>query len=215
MARTVLQNPEICLSTADEFCRVTPPEWSVVKERASRLPEGYSKTMVEEIQKAYPDKFGTMEEAYMVFDVVKAVIANGLKNMDVVDLEGLGEFRVEPGEGGIRQVVFTPEPGLNTAIKESKQPEKASGERAGRLPDGYSKTMVLELQRGYPDKFKSIEEAYMAFDVMRGVIIKGLIKKDTVDVEGLGEFRADSDSVTFKSETGLTAAINESRPHEG
>jgi len=123
MTRSVLHNPEICFSTADEYCRVTPPGWEQVKERASRLPDGYSKTMVLELQRAYPDKFGTIEEAYMVFDVIKAVIANGLKNMDVVDIEGLGEMRVEPGEGGTRTVVFTPQPALVAEVNASRHHE--------------------------------------------------------------------------------------------
>jgi len=66
---------------------------------------------------AFPDKFESEEDAYMVFDAMKAVIANGLKNKDVVDLEGLGEFRVEPGQG-IAKVVFTPERVLIDTVNE-------------------------------------------------------------------------------------------------
>ncbi len=123
MTKHVLHDPEICLTTADEYCRVKPPDRDKVVERVNKLPDGYSKTMVLELQRAYPDKFSTIEEAYMVFDVMKAVIANGLKNMDVVDIEGLGEMRVEPGEDGSRTVVFTPHPALNAAVNESRHHE--------------------------------------------------------------------------------------------
>ena len=54
MTRHVLHDPEICLTTADEYCRVTPPDRDKAVERVNNLPEGYSKTMVLELQRAYP-----------------------------------------------------------------------------------------------------------------------------------------------------------------
>jgi len=109
--------PDVCISTADENCQVTPPDLEAARERLHKLPEGYTKTLVMALKWAFPDKLQSEEEAYMVFDAMKAVIANGLKNKDLVHLEGLGEFRVEPREG-VNQVVFTPERTLIDAVTE-------------------------------------------------------------------------------------------------
>jgi nucleoid DNA-binding protein len=99
--------PEICFAVSDEECRITPPDLDVVRERVHKLPSGYTKTLVRSLQAAFPDKLQSEEDAYMIFDAVKAVIANGLHNGDTVDLEGLGVFRQEK-EGGQPKVVFYP-----------------------------------------------------------------------------------------------------------
>ncbi|MCF8105295.1 MAG: hypothetical protein K9K64_07430 [Desulfohalobiaceae bacterium] len=114
---TNIDSPEFCLSKADERCQLTPPDLEATRERLSKVPEGYTKTLVKALKWAFPDKFKSEEDAYMVFDAMKAVIANGLKNKDLVGLEGLGEFRVEPGPG-VQQVVFTPERVLIDTVNE-------------------------------------------------------------------------------------------------
>jgi nucleoid DNA-binding protein len=107
--------PDVCLSEADEQCTITPPDLSVLRERVHKLPEGFTKTMVRSLTMAFPDKFSSEEEAYMVFDAMKAVIGTGLANGRQVHLEGLGEFRTEK-QGTRRTIVFTPEASLEKAV---------------------------------------------------------------------------------------------------
>ena len=103
-----LDFPDICLSITTPACDITPADLSVARERVHNLPEGYTKTLVRNMKMAFPDKFQTEEEAYLVFDAVKSVIATGLHNGDAVDLEGLGVFRKEKDESGRPKVVFYP-----------------------------------------------------------------------------------------------------------
>ncbi len=112
-----LDYPDVCLSEVNQQCKVTPPDLEVTRERVHKLPEGMTKTLVNSLRMAFPDKFDSDEEAYMVFDAMKAVIAIGLHNRNPVDLEGLGEFRVEK-EGGQARVVFYPSNALNQVLGE-------------------------------------------------------------------------------------------------
>jgi nucleoid DNA-binding protein len=107
--------PDVCLSGADEQCQLTPPDLDVLRERVHKLPEGFTKTMVRSLVMAFPDKFKSDEEAYMVYDAMKAVIGSGLANGRKVHLEGLGEFSTEK-EAGKARVVFSPEASLNQAV---------------------------------------------------------------------------------------------------
>lgn len=104
---TNLDFPEICFAVSDTECRLTPPDLEVVRERVHKLPTGYTKTLVRSLQAAFPDKLQSEEDAYMMFDAMKAVIATGLHNGDTVDLEGLGVFRQEK-EDGKTKVAFYP-----------------------------------------------------------------------------------------------------------
>lgn len=104
--------PDVCLSETNEQCSITPPDLSVARERVHKLPEGFTKTMIRSLQSAFPDKFSNEEEAYLVFDGMKAVIATGLANGNKVHLEGLGEFSTQK-EGEKKRVVFQPEECLN------------------------------------------------------------------------------------------------------
>lgn len=109
--------PWVCLSEVDEQKRVTLPDMKPVQEKLENLPEGYTKAIVTGLKRAFPEKFSSEEEAYMAFDVMKAMIFNGLRNGDLVDVEGLGEFRTEPRDGK-KYVVYTPEPLLIVAVNE-------------------------------------------------------------------------------------------------
>jgi len=107
--------PDVCLSEADEQCQITPPDLDKLRERVHKLPEGFTKTLVKSLTMAFPDKFQSDEEAYMVYDAMKAVIGTGLANGRKVHLEGLGEFSTEK-EAGKSKVVFIPEVSLNQAV---------------------------------------------------------------------------------------------------
>ena len=102
---------EVCFSGIDNNCSITPPDIEVMRERVHKLPSGYTKTLVNSLKDAFPDKFKTEEEAYMIFDALKAVIARGINNGDSVDLEGLGVFKREQ-EGGKSKVAFYPQAAL-------------------------------------------------------------------------------------------------------
>ena len=109
--------PGVCLTKIDKDRTIFPPDLDPTRERVNKLPEGYTKTIISGLRMAFPDKFDSDEEAYMAFDVMKAIIFNGLRNNDLVDVEGMGEFRLEPKDGK-RHVVFTPEPALEVAVNE-------------------------------------------------------------------------------------------------
>lgn len=110
--------PGVCFAGCqDKDCKVTPMDTDAAKERVKKLPEGYTKTLVKSLAYAFPDKLSDESEAYMVFDAMKAVITNALKNSDIVVLEGLGEFRVDP-DSGRKHVVFTPTIELENAVNE-------------------------------------------------------------------------------------------------
>ncbi len=108
--------PDVCLSESTDECKITPPDLSAARERVHKIPEGFTKTMLQSLQMAFPDKFSNEEEAYMVFDAMKAVIATGLANGNKVHLDGLGEFSVQ-SDGGRKRVGFTPEECLNAVCK--------------------------------------------------------------------------------------------------
>ncbi|WP_045219970.1 hypothetical protein [Desulfonatronum thioautotrophicum] len=107
--------PDVCLSEADGQCKITPPDLDVLRERVHGLPEGFTKTMVRSLQAAFPDKLTTEEDAYMVYDAMKAVIGTTLANGSKAHLDGFGEFTTVT-EGGTKKVVFTPEAALNKAV---------------------------------------------------------------------------------------------------
>ena len=107
--------PDVCLSQTDEECNLTPPDLSLARERVHKLPaEGFTKTMIKNLRMAFPEKFKSNEEDYMVFDGIKGILAMRLANGDKADLEGLGEFSTQKTNGG-KRVVFTPEECLNQA----------------------------------------------------------------------------------------------------
>ena len=102
---------EVCFSGIANDCSITPPDIATIRERVHKLPAGYTKTLVNSLKDAFPDKFQNEEDAYMVFDALKAVIARGIQNGDSVDLEGLGVFKREK-EGGKSKVAFYPQDAL-------------------------------------------------------------------------------------------------------
>jgi nucleoid DNA-binding protein len=108
--------PGVCMSCVDEQCNVVAPDLAAVRERVGKVPEGYTRTLLKNLQYAMPE-VDNDEKAYLIFDIFKATIANGLKNKDVVFLEGLGEFRTEPRDGRV-SVVFTPEKVLDSVVNE-------------------------------------------------------------------------------------------------
>lgn len=110
--------PGVCMSCTTPECKVEAPDIAAVVKRLKDDPlTGYTLNLVNNLTTAMPDKFKNREEAYLAVDVMKAVIAMGLKNRDHVDIHGLGEFRVE-GEKGRRKVVFVVDPALTAAVNE-------------------------------------------------------------------------------------------------
>lgn len=107
----------LCSSCGTAECVHMPMDYTSGHEMLTRDAEGYTLTLIRDIMYAFPDKFETMEEAAMLFDVMKSVIVNGLKNGDTVSLEGLGTFRTI-GSGRDRSIEFTPERVLCDAIHE-------------------------------------------------------------------------------------------------
>ena len=114
-----LDFPDVCLSETDYDCSITPPDLAATRERVHKLPEGMTKVLVKNLQMAFPDKLKSEEDAYMIFDAMKAVIATALHNKNPVHLEGLGEFQVEQ-QGGKPTVAFTPESALVQVLQKEK-----------------------------------------------------------------------------------------------
>lgn len=108
--------PDVCLSESTDQCELTPPDLATTRERVHKLPEGFTKTMIQSLKMAFPDKFSSDEEAYMVYDAMKAVIATGLANGNAVHLDGFGEFKAQ-SDGGKKRVMFTAEECLNQVCK--------------------------------------------------------------------------------------------------
>ena len=110
--------PGVCMACTTDECEVVAPDVSSVRERVLYEPiTGYTKNVINNLTFAMPDIFKNVEDAYMAFDAIKAVIAMGLKNRDNVDLHGLGHFRVEKQDGK-NVVTFEPDPALNTVVGE-------------------------------------------------------------------------------------------------
>ena len=110
--------PGVCMACTTPECNVEAADVSAYAKRIREieLPH-YTEAIVNNLVSAMPDKFANKEEAYMAFDVMKAIIAMGLKDADTVGLEGIGEFRVEKA-GGRKNVVFTPERVLADMVNE-------------------------------------------------------------------------------------------------
>lgn len=110
--------PGVCMACTTDECEVVAPDVSAVRERILYEPiTGYTKNVINNLTFAMPDLFKNVEDAYMAFDAIKAVIAMGLKNRDTVDLHGLGTFKVEK-QGGQNVVVFEPDKALNATASE-------------------------------------------------------------------------------------------------
>ena len=107
--------PGVCLACTDEKYALSVPDMDAARERVHMQPEGFTKTLIRSLKNAFPDKFDSEEEAYLVFDAMKAVIATGLDNGNTVHLEGLGEFHVEKSNG-VRTIAFGPESALHQAL---------------------------------------------------------------------------------------------------
>jgi nucleoid DNA-binding protein len=75
--------------------------------------KGYSLTIMKVIRDTFPHKLPNLEEAFRVFYVMRAVLANGFEKGEV-ELEGIGKFKV--GEGG--SVDFQPQQVLEAAVNE-------------------------------------------------------------------------------------------------
>ena len=106
--------PGVCWSCVDDACAVVAPDLATVRERVRSEPlEDYTLNVVNNLTTAMPDKFADKDEAFLAFDVVKAVIAMGLKNKDDVTFKGIGSFANEGGK-----LVFTPDAALETMMNE-------------------------------------------------------------------------------------------------
>jgi len=110
--------PGVCMSCSNKSCQVVAPDIEAVRERVKHDPiSGYTKNIVNNLTTAMSDKFANDYEAFLAFDVVKAAIVMGLKNGQVIDLSGLGEFKVDTVDGQ-KTVTFKAAPSLNAVIKE-------------------------------------------------------------------------------------------------
>lgn len=110
--------PGVCMSCSTEDCQVVAPDIAAVRERVKHDPiTGYTKNIVNNLTTAMSDKFADNEEAYLVFDVMKAAIVMGLKNGQDVDLAGFGDFKVT-NVGGQKTITFTPSASLEAAVRE-------------------------------------------------------------------------------------------------
>lgn len=66
--------PGVCLACTDEQYFLSVPDMDAARERVHMQPEGFTKTLIRSLKDAFPDKFDSEEEAYLVFDALKAVI---------------------------------------------------------------------------------------------------------------------------------------------
>lgn len=104
--------PGVCMACSTDECKIVAPDLDVVRKRVRDNPlTDYTLNVVNNMTTAMPDKFKDNDEAYMAFDVVKAVIAMGLKNKETVAFHGIGTFKNEGGK-----VTFVPDPILEAAI---------------------------------------------------------------------------------------------------
>ncbi|MFP4316017.1 MAG: HU family DNA-binding protein [Desulfovibrionales bacterium] len=76
-----------------------------------------TKTFTRALQDGLPNTFKDEQEAQRAVDVMFSVIPKGLKNGDIVELQGVGEFRTEP-EGGKKRVVFAADRRLMDTVNE-------------------------------------------------------------------------------------------------
>ena len=110
--------PGVCMSCSTDSCEVVAPDIAAVRERVKEEPiTGYTKNIVNNLTTAMSDKFADEHEAYMAFDVVKAALVMGLKNGQLIDITGLGEFKVNVVNGE-KTITFTPSRSLQSAIRE-------------------------------------------------------------------------------------------------
>ena len=110
--------PGVCMACTTDECEVVAPDVAAVRERVLYEPiTGYTKNIINNLTTAMPDIFKNVEDAYMAFDAVKAVIAMGLKNRDNVVLHGLGKFRVDKQDEK-NVVTFEPDQALNAIVGE-------------------------------------------------------------------------------------------------
>ena len=107
--------PGVCLACTDERYQVKVPDLDVARERVHMEPQGFTKTLVRSLKNAFPEKFDSEEEAYLVFDAMKAVLATGLSNGEHIHIDGIGEFHVTTDKG-VHNVGFVPERALAQAV---------------------------------------------------------------------------------------------------
>ncbi len=110
--------PGVCMSCSNKRSQVVASDIDAVRERVKHDPiSGYTKNIVNNLTTAMSDKFADDYEAFLAFDVIKAAIVMGLKNGQLIDLSGFGEFKVDTVNGQ-KTVTFKAAPSLNAVIKE-------------------------------------------------------------------------------------------------
>lgn len=72
---------------------------------------------VNAFKSSMPQCIKTSEDGFQVLTIMGSVIVNALKNKDSVYLQGIGEWRSEPGQGKDK-IIFTPDRVLIDAINE-------------------------------------------------------------------------------------------------
>jgi nucleoid DNA-binding protein len=96
----------------DHYHETNPPEAEKAKELLQNT-RGYSLTIMKVLRDTFPHKLSSLEEAYRVFYVMRALLANGFEKGEV-ELEGIGTFKTS-GEG---KVDFEPQQVLLAAVNE-------------------------------------------------------------------------------------------------
>ena len=96
----------------DHHHDTNPPDLDKAKDLLKDARE-YSLTIMKVIRDTFPHKLPNLEEAFRVFYVMRAVLANGFEKGEV-ELEGIGRFKV--GDGG--SVDFQPQHVLVAAVNE-------------------------------------------------------------------------------------------------
>ncbi|GEM_PF-1861127 len=86
-----------------------------VRTREHAAASGYTKTLANNLKDAFPDRIKTDEEAMMVLDVFETSLVNGLKNNNIISIQGLGTFRPDKH---LKTVVFTPDSALVAGVLE-------------------------------------------------------------------------------------------------
>lgn len=74
-------------------------------------------TFINALKDGLPTLMQNDDDASRAVDVVFSVVSKGLKNRDLVEIHGVGEFRTEP-EKGRKRIIFTPARTLLDAVNE-------------------------------------------------------------------------------------------------
>ncbi|MFW6236061.1 MAG: hypothetical protein ACOC24_04680 [Desulfovibrionales bacterium] len=202
-----LDYPGVCMACVDERCEVTPPDLNLSRERVHSLAEGFDLTLVHALKDTFSDKFSSPEEAYQVYDAMKAIIVNGLKIHSAVDLEGIGMFKSVRRDGPLT-IDFEPDPKLTDHHHDTSPPDIDRARDLLGNTKGYTLTTLKVIRETFPDKVTSVEDAFRVYYVMRALLANEL-EKGEVKINGIGTLRSKEGKAEFTPEQVLESAVNE------